>query len=318
MSDAKNQAVEALKSIARNQQMKEYVQQSKELYPLLRKVAKRYVTGESMQEGLTIAQKVLAKDYAISLEFIGENTSSIEACENAKYEIFQLINALRAITQNQTVSFDLSHIGLNIDSNLAYSHLLELAEKAKQSNITLMISMEESSKTNRILEVYKKVAEKYSNVGITIQAHLYRSIDDMKELIHLPGKIRIVKGAYQESATIAMPRSKKLNEQFVEMVDYLVMNNHPISIATHDEKIIRELEKRQYLFQPLVGLEMLYGIQPHLMKKMKSAGYHVRLYMLYGREWYLYLCHRLAENPDNIFVAIADIVNQSVSVVEEY
>lgn len=318
MVNARMKVAEVLKVVARDQQLKEYVQQSKELYPLLQKVANRYITGESRQKGLDIAKTMIANEYSVSLEYIGENTSSFEECELAKQEFLKLIEKVGELSTNQTVSFDLSHIGLNIDTHLAYSNLRELAEKADQYNVTLIISMEESSKTDAILQVYKQIAQEHHHVGITIQAHLYRSIEDVKELIHLPGRIRVVKGAYQESHDFAIPRSEELNDRFLEIIDFIVSHQHSISIATHDETILRELEKRQYLKQPHVELEMLYGIQTALLREMKQSGYSVRLYLLYGHEWYLYLCHRLAENPDNLFVAITDMLQSSNSVVKEY
>ncbi len=156
MRNMEELVIQALKSAARNEQMKHTVQQSAELYPLLWKAAKRYVTGEKRQEALRIAQDFISKDYQISLEFIGENTKDIAECQKAKEELLQLIEDTGALSFNQTVSFDLSHIGLSVNANLAYTNLQELAQKAQQYGISLMISMEESSKTSSIIEVYKK------------------------------------------------------------------------------------------------------------------------------------------------------------------
>jgi len=262
--------IQALKLAARNEQMKHTVQQSAELYPLLWKAAKRYVTGEKRQEALRIAQDFISKDYQTSLEFIGENTKDVAECQKAKEELLQLIEDTGALSFNQTVSFDLSHIGLSVNANLAYTHLQELAQKAQQYGISLMISMEESSKTSSIIEVYKKIAMQYPNIGITLQAHLYRTEEDIQQLTQYPGRIRLVKGAFQESDDIALTRSRKLNERYLHFVEQLIEAKHPISIATHDKALILEMEKRRYFQQPNVEIEMLYGVQPALLQQLKK------------------------------------------------
>lgn len=307
------QVAQALKSIARNQHIKSYIQQSNELYPLLLKAAKRFVTGENKQEGIEVANELVSKGYFISLEYIGENTANLEECIKAKDEFLTLIEEMGSIPMNQTVSLDLSHIGLSLDSETAYIHLLQLAKKANEYGIMLMISMEESSKTNDILDIYKKTTKQYPNVGITLQAHLYRTSDDIQELIHYPGRIRVVKGAYQESAEIAMRRTKELNSRYLKFVEQLVEANHLVSIATHDEILIQEMEQRKFLNHPHVEIEMLYGIRPDLLKDLISKKYNCKIYLTYGQELYLYLCHRIAEYPENLYRAVTDMINPSLT-----
>lgn len=289
--------------------MKNDLQQSKELYPLLSKAARRYVAGEERAEAISIAKNFLAKDYQISLEFIGENTVNLEECQKATNEFMKLIEELGTLAMRQTVSFDLSHIGLSINKEIAYKHLLQLVQQAKKYGIILMISMEESSKTDDILNIYKKIATEYNNIGITLQAHLYRTALDIQELVQYSGKIRIVKGAFQEPNTIALKRSEELNRRYLQYVDQLVKLNHPISIATHDESIIQVMEQRQYFQQTNVEIETLYGIRPELIRGLKEKGYNGKVYLPYGQDWYLYLCHRLAENPENLYLAVTDMLS---------
>ncbi|MFJ7737004.1 proline dehydrogenase family protein [Lysinibacillus sp. NPDC097287] len=317
MKNPEIQVIRALKSAARNEQFKDYIQQSNELYPLLLKAAKRYVTGEKRQDAITSAKQLISKDYLTSLEFIGENITNLEECQKVKNEFLDLIEEMGSLAIKQTVSFDLSHIGLSINSELAYKHLLELAHKANHYGIMLMVSMEESSKTSDIIDVYKRVTTKYPNVGITIQTHLYRTDSDIQELIQYPGKIRLVKGAFQESADIAMKRSKELNMRYLNFVEQLIEANHPLSIATHDEILIQEMEQRQYFKRDCVEIEMLYGIRPGLLKDLKRKGYNCKVYLTYGKEWYLYLCHRIAEYPENLYLAVTDIINPTLLNSEE-
>ncbi|MBP1931898.1 proline dehydrogenase family protein [Ammoniphilus resinae] len=308
MKKPEAQVSEALKSIARNQHIKSYIQQSNELYPLLLKAAKRFITGESRIDGIKIANELISKGYFISLEYIWENTTDLKECIKAKDQFLGLIEKMGSLSMNQTVSLDLSHIGLSVNPGTASSHLLELAQKAYQHGITLMISMEESAKTDDILDVYKKTSKHYPNVGITIQANLHRSSHDIQELIHYPGKIRMVKGAYQESSDIAMSRSKELNNRYLDFIEQLIEVNHPTSIATHDEILIQEMRQRQYLTHN-AEIEMLYGIRPDLLKDLRGKGYNCKVYLTYGQEWFLYLCHRIAEYPENLYIAVANMID---------
>ncbi|NBI28544.1 proline dehydrogenase family protein [Chengkuizengella marina] len=302
-------AANALKTIARNNKIKHYVENSKELYPILQKAAKRFITGETKEEGIQKAKELNTKGYPVSLEYIGENTSTEEECLKAKIEMIQLIEDISSQRIDSIISFDLSHIGLSVNEDLAEKHMKELAETAKQRGCYLMISMEESSKTNSILNIYKGVSKLYNNVGITLQVNLKRSLDDLKELLQYPGKIRLVKGAYKELPENIIPRSQELNVRYLQFAQICVNANHSISIATHDENLLNDIKGKGYLEKENVELEMLYGIRPDLINKFKEEGYNSRVYMLYGTEWFLYVCHRLAENPSNIYQFIADMVN---------
>lgn len=308
-TSAEKQFTDALKSIARHLEIKSYIQQSPELYRFASRAAKRFVTGEERVDGITAGKILLQKGYAVSLEYIGENTASAQECRRAAGEFAELVRDCGQKGMPSRISLDLSHIGLSVDPELAYAKLVELAQEAEKHGMHIIISMEESAKTDLILSVYKKAAAHYANIGITLQAHLYRTPEDLAEILSFPGWIRIVKGAYQEPADCAMPRGDELNQRYVELVESCVKAGHPVSIASHDEKIIAQIIERGYLQQPQVELEMLYGIRSDLGKRLKEAGFPVRIYLTYGEEWYLYLCHRIAEYPPNLYVAVTDMIN---------
>ncbi|WP_308860192.1 proline dehydrogenase family protein [Paenibacillus endoradicis] len=195
------------------------------------------------------------------------------------------------------MSFDLSHIGLSIDEELAFKQLASLAERAQPAGIELFISMEESAKTEAILAVYKRAVAIYPNIGITLQAQLHQTAQHSSNLQANSSRIRLVKGAYQEAEHLALPRSEALNERYLLLLEQFIEKDHHVSIATHDERIIDEVIKRGWAQKPCVEFEILYGIRPDLSSKLKKAGYPVRIYITYGHEWYLYLCHRIAEYP---------------------
>ena len=312
------QFAEALKSVARNLEIKNFIQQSPELYPLFQRSAKRFVTGESKEDGISVGNNLIQKGYRISLEFIGENTVNEEECVQAKDEFIKLIKECGNQGLDSRISFDLSHIGLTVDPELAYLNLLEMAKESHHYGLSLMISAEESKKTEQILSVYKRIVSQYPNVGVTIQAQLHRSLDDLKELLKYPGAIRLVKGAFQEPDDIYIPRSEKLNSRYLELVDLCVDTNKQVSIASHDETIHKQVIERGYLQKSYVEAELLYGIRPDLSRQLKEEGLPVRVYLTYGVEWYLYLCHRIAEFPSNIYMAITDMIKDAGSSSQLY
>lgn len=307
--NVERQSSDAMRTIARRGDLKAYVEQTPSIYQILERAAAKYVTGEDRQDGLEAGRKLADKGYAISLEYIGENTTDIQDCEHATLELTLLIHALAECGIPARVSFDLSHIGLSIDDELAYKNLTVMAALARQANVELFVSMEESTKTDAILSIYSRASVAYANIGITLQSHLNRTAQDLNDLGRIPRRLRIVKGAYQEPEQQAIPRSSALNERYIQLMEQAVRKGHRLSIATHDESIIDEVMKRGWIHNPGVEFELLYGIRPDLCSQLKKAGYPVRIYLTYGREWYLYLCHRIAEYPPNVFQAILDMMD---------
>ncbi|WP_336788618.1 proline dehydrogenase family protein [Paenibacillus sp. MMO-177] len=298
----------ALKSIARRSDLKAYVEQNPLVNRLLRQSALRYVAGDSLPEGLEAGKEISRRGYSLSIEYIGENTSDAEECEQAAAEMKALIQHLKQSGLPGRVSFDLSHIGLMISPSLAYANLTELAGQAEGTEIELFISMEESGKTDDILSVYKQAAAEYSGIGITLQAHLHRTPADLAALTS-PGRIRIVKGAYQEPNHLSLARSPELNERYLNLVEFAIRHGHQVSIATHDDAIMNAVREKGWLTSAQAELEMLYGIRPDLAKRLRDEGNPIRIYVPYGREWYLYLCHRIAEYPPNLYQAVIDMVS---------
>ncbi len=312
--DWEQRLTDTLKTVARRQDIKSYVELTPWLNRLLRRAAGQYVAGENRQDGLVAARRLANMGYKISLEYIGENTLDAKMCQAATEEMNSLIREVGEI--GDRVSFDLSHIGLSVKKDLAYRQLMKLADEARIANVELFVSMEESAKTDHILDTYQKVVAHYPNIGITLQAHLHRTPMDLAVLSDSPRLIRIVKGAYQEPATQALSRSSELDERYLTLVQDAIHRGHRVSIATHDERIINEAIHLGLLDSGSAEFEMLYGIRPELSAKLQSAGYPVRIYVTYGREWFLYLCHRIAEYPPNLYRAVADMANDEA--VEPY
>ncbi|GED68777.1 proline dehydrogenase [Brevibacillus reuszeri] len=311
MTVDEQQTAHILRTIARDERIKEAVLHSPQLYPLLLAAAKRYVTGETREEAMAVAYRMTNKGYRLSVEQIGENTMEADDTKQVKQEFLALIKDCEKLGVSAGISFDLSHLGLLVDPELAYAHVDEMAEEARKSGQYLMISMEESVKTEAIVSMYERLAQRHENVGITIQAHLHRSLEDITRVVKLPGKVRLVKGAFMEPQEIAQPRSQELNERYLQLADICVQAGVPCSFATHDQWLVEALAQREYVSRAHVEMELLYGVRPELAAALREQGIPVRIYLTYGTKWFLYLCHRLAEYPPHVHQAIADMFDQT-------
>ncbi|MCX4027229.1 proline dehydrogenase family protein [Endozoicomonas sp. SM1973] len=312
MNDLLSVGSAALKKAALNEDAKEYLLNNKVLYPLLKKAADRYIGGETLDDAVEKVKAENNKGLKCSLEFMGESTSTKHEANEATNEFLRIASTIQSLELNSTISLDLSHIGLAISKALCIENFSLLCDKARQANIEVIISAEGIDRTDHVIDVYQWGIKKFDNLSITLQAYLHRTKDDFADLIKESGRIRVVKGAFDVPDNTALPRGDTLNEVYLSYVDQLLAINHKCSIATHHEFIQQEAKKLVDLYKPeksTFEFESLYGIQTEQLLALKNEGYPTKLYFVYGKEWYLYLCNRIAEYPLNLFRALDDIVN---------
>ncbi|OJJ23318.1 proline dehydrogenase [marine bacterium AO1-C] len=300
---------EAFKKIALNEEAKDYVLNNPLLFKTLKKAAQRYLGGETLQEAIITIRHLNKQGFVVTTDYMGESIRNAQKANEATQEFITFGKAIQNHHLDSSISLDLSHIGLLVSKELALENLQKICAEAQKSNQEVIISMEGTERTGLILDVYEKALKNYSNLGITLQAYLYRTKDDFQHLIHLPGSIRLVKGAYEVPDALAMPRGEQLDDVYLQYAETLLSKNHACSIASHHEKIhqvtIRLIDK----YQPThYVLERLYGIRNEELKPYKEQGYNCRVYVVYGKEWFLYMCNRWAEYPLNLFQGIADIL----------
>lgn len=307
--EAQQQAAAALKHIARNETIKAYILQQPPLYTLLRRAAERFIAGETLTECLQTAEAAQAQGHAVTIDYMGESTRDHEAAEQATEEFLQVIALIEHHHLTASVSLDLSHVGLAIDPDLALTHMERIVQAAERVGSEVMISMEGAERTAEVLAMHQRLGTRFANVGITLQAYLPRTAQDLAAALTRPGRIRLVKGAFEEPADRALPRGPQTDAAYRDYLERLLMSGHRCSIATHDPALLADAQRliEQSESDPtLIEFEMLRGATPEQLQALHDQGYNTRVYLPYGREWYLYLCHRLAEYPPNIYQAIAD------------
>ncbi len=301
---------EALRKAAMNEEAKDYILANPILFKALKKAAHRYIGGENLNETITKVIKENKNEFKCSIEFMGENTSTIEEANQATGEFVKIAKEIKKQNLNSTISLDLSHIGLAISKSLCLENLSKICKEAQ--NTEVILSAEGINRTDDVIETYKKGSKLFNNLSITMQAYLYRSKDDFKEILKEKGRIRVVKGAFETPKNVSIPRGNELNEIYLGYVDELLTKKHPCSIATHHDIIQKEAKELIKKYRPnaeMYEFESLYGIQTEQLIALKNEGYKTKLYFVYGKEWYLYLCNRLAEYPLNLFRSLNDIIN---------
>ncbi len=328
---AASRAAAALRRLARREDLKAAVLASPTLYAVLLRAAQRYVAGETLDEALGTA-RALAPRHRATVDFMGEDTRDAAAAREATNEFLALTAALGPVVPDAelartSISLDLSHIGLAVEGPshdgqaLAMAHLVEIASAAERLGREVIISMEGSARTDAILGIHGEVSRQYPRVGITVQAALHRTPEDLTTPLArgtTAARIRLVKGAYAESAETALVRGPALDAQYARLARQLVdaaAGGQRVSIATHDPHLLTTLtgyvaERGGPSAFPddALQFEMLHGVTPYRLDAVANAGYATQVYLVYGREWYLYLCHRLAEHPPSLLEALADCV----------
>lgn len=269
-----------------------------------RRVVDRFVSGEELQDGLDAVRKVNSEGAIATLDHLGEEVSEAGEAIAAK-EVY--LNALDQIKKNgvdTNVSVKPTQVGLMIDKKLCEKNFAGIIERAKRYDNFVRMDMEGSDCTADTLDVFRSLRKKHDNVGIVIQSYLYRSEKDIDEVLKLGGRIRLCKGAYKEPKEIAFPKKRQVDENFVKLMEKLLLSGISHGIATHDEKLIQETKRfaqKNNIPKESFEFQLLYGIRRELQYELIKEGYNVRIYIPFGREWYPYFMRRLAERPANLF-----------------
>ena len=287
------------------------------------KLASRFIAGENLADGINTIKQLNSKGINATLDHLGEHTDSPEQARKATTDIILAFNAIEEAGVQSNISIKLTQIGLGISTDLCLENLGLILDKAKAYNSFVRIDMEDSPVTQRTLDILQILRQRgYDNVGVVIQAYLYRSEDDIRKLLEDCYKVRLCKGAYKEPTNIAYPKMQDVNTSYDRCAALLIngaLSNDcpkissdgkipPVpSLATHDPKRI-DFAK---IYADKVGLpkdalefQMLNGIRRDLQEQLVKEGYWVRVYVPYGTEWYPYFMRRLAERPANLWFFI--------------
>ena len=268
-----------------------------------RRMSHRFVAGETLDEALAAARACNATGMLASLDYLGENVSTVADAQRARDTYLEIFDRIAEKKLNANVSCKLTQLGLDLSVEFCEGLVASVVERAAGYDNFLRVDMEGSPYTQRTIELVKRVRSRNPAVGAVIQAYLYRSERDVQDLLGFGCRIRLCKGAYKEPPEIAFVKKKEVDANFVKLMQMLLVSGFYHGIATHDPKMItatirfaaeRKISKDDFEFQ------MLYGIRTDLQQRLVRDGYRLRIYIPFGRDWFPYFMRRLAERPANV------------------
>ncbi|MBL8151932.1 MAG: proline dehydrogenase family protein [Blastocatellia bacterium] len=276
-------------------------------FRFFQKVTSRFVAGETIEEAANAVKRLNSLAIKASFDHLGEAIRNEEEANSEVYEYHKIIDKISSDGLKSGVSIKPTQLGLDISPDLFLNNSRRIIEKAAYDGRFVRIDMEDSRHTTATIELFKKLRADFQNVGIVIQAYLYRSRDDIIDLLKNRASIRLCKGAYDEPASVAFPKKLDTDNNYIALTQLLLDSGYYHGIATHDEKMInatidyaekRNIPKAAYEFQ------MLYGVRRDLQEKLAREGFNMRVYVPYGKHWYPYFMRRLAERPANIWFVL--------------
>ena len=290
------------------------------LYPL----AKRFIAGHDFNSAIPVISKLIWDGYDITIDYLGELSKTKEDCQNAHQQYVDIIEYYGTIHTPIDISIKPTQLGLLLDKTECHVRLIELVGKAYEHGLTIRLDMEDSNVTQDTIDMCLKLHKEYPNVGIALQANLYRTAQDLTYMMEKGVPVRLVKGAYKEHINIAYQRKDLLHDVFLKQALRLVSDRcrsyyhykndkTPIpAIGTHDEKLLDDILgylNKFNIAKDDLFIEMLYGIRRDLSSSLKKEGYCVRLYVPFGTEWLPYTLRRLREYKNLKFI-ISNIVKE--------
>jgi proline dehydrogenase len=277
-----------------------------------RRVSGRFVAGTEIADAVRATQAINRAGMSVSIDNLGENVTNLEEARHSANLYHQILDAIAANRLNANISLKLTHMGLDVDENLARAVVSGLVAKAASMTPTgfVRVDMEGSPYTQRTLDFVHELHAMPGNqnsVGTVIQAYLRRSEEDVRKLLSEGIRIRLCKGAYKEPASIAFEKKEEVDASYIRLMKVLLKSGVYHGLATHDENIIREAQafaRRENVAPDSFEFQMLYGIRRDLQQSLVRDGWRVRVYIPFGSEWYPYFMRRLGERPANVlFIA---------------
>ncbi|MEV0201950.1 proline dehydrogenase family protein [Nonomuraea sp. NPDC050691] len=274
-------------------------------FPLTRKVVDRFVAGEGVDEARKAVERLTDARLTVTVDHLGEETRDAGAAAATAKAYVTLLESLAplGLGSRAEVSVKLSAVGQQFDEATALAHAREICAAADANGSAVTLDMEDHTTVDSTLGILRTLREDYPSTGVAIQAYLFRSVQDCRDLAVEGSRVRLVKGAYREPASVAHQSKGDVDRAYVRCLRILMAGKGYPMVATHDDRLIAVTELLADRFGRSVGdyeYQMLYGIRTDRQEALAGAGHTVRVYIPYGDDWYGYFMRRLAERPANV------------------
>jgi proline dehydrogenase len=276
----------------------------------LRFGAARFVAGETIKQSIEVVRKLNQSGRVVTLDHLGEFITSVEEAVESTEMCLKTLDAIAEANVQSNLSLKMTSLGLDIDKNLCIRNMQKILQRAQHYGNFVRIDMEDYAHCQISLDIYRELRQSYDNVGIVIQAYLFRTEQDIKDLNEIHANLRLVKGAYKESSKVAFPDKQDVDDNYKKIIKQHMLNGNYSAVASHDEKIIEftkqfvkecSIPKEQFEFQ------MLYGICEDLQIRLVQEGFKLRVYVPYGIDWFGYFMRRMAERPANVWFVLKNM-----------
>ena len=279
-----------------------------------RSLVARFVAGDRLDDALVVAKRLAGQRLTTTLDRLGENVLTPSEARTAVESYAETLREMTASNLDPNISVKLTMLGLDIGDEVAYDNMLVLLETARSVDGFVRIDMEGSAYTERTLAIAEALHAQFEGlVGTVIQAYLHRSDRDIERLIDLNMRVRLVKGAYAEPASLALQRPREVDDAFVRLMERLLEAGRYPAIATHDPALVRAtqgfalrmgIDRKRWEFQ------MLYGVRREEQVALAREGYGMRIYLPFGADWYPYFARRIAERPANMLFVLRQLLTR--------
>ena len=276
--------------------------------------ARRFIAGETIDEAIHAARVLQTRGLLITLDYLGESVRTIEEAAAATREYGRLIEVIVASGIERNISLKLTQLGVDVDRATCVDNLRRILDPAHRHGFFVRIDMENSPYTQITLDVFETLwQQEYRNLGVALQSCLYRTEKDVRRMNELGARVRLVKGAYKEPASVAYQRKKEVDAAFLSLTRLLLDEGTYPAIATHDEELLaatRAYEQERAMSKGRFEFQMLYGIRRDLQSSLVHSGYPMRIYVPFGRQWFPYFMRRLGERPANVAFVVRGILRE--------
>lgn len=271
----------------------------------LRFGAQLVVAGDNLQTALRKVKELNDRGLLCTMDHLGEFVTSRDEAVRATQHVVETLAGIVEAKANSQVSVKLTQLGLDIDEKFCLDNMKKILEAASKTDNFVTIDMEDYSHCQQTLDILKELRKEYDCVGTAIQSYLYRAEQDVKDLQGVP--LRLVKGAYKESPTVAYQEKRQIDENLKNLIRIHLSSGSYTAVATHDDRMIDDVKRwtrEQQISKDQFEFQMLYGFRNQLQSELQQEGYRVRVYVPFGTDWFGYFMRRLAERPQNISFAL--------------
>lgn len=292
--------------LSRQKQLRSWMETS----PTARRLATRFVAGETLDDAIVVARKLNQEGITVTLDHLGESVASLDEAAAARDVYLRTLDAIHGKGIQGNVSLKLTQFGLDLSYDECLANVDRLVRHAAELENFVRVDMESSEYTDRTLALVYDLFARYRAVGVVIQAYLMRSRADIEKLNADRIRVRLCKGAYLEPPAVAFPDKSDVDRNFLQLTELLLEKGMYPGIATHDEAMIEQVKRfvgSHGVARDSFEFQMLYGIRRDLQRKLVAEGFRLRVYVPFGRAWYPYYMRRLAERPANVFFILRNL-----------